>query len=53
MSDRHKTAEGQYEDCDTCGERYWGDTRRRYLSITLTDDGLDLQAVCCEPKKGK
>lgn len=53
MSQKYKTEEDQYADCDVCGERYSGQARNRYLRITITDDGLDLQTVCCKAKESK
>jgi hypothetical protein len=51
MSDKYKTAEDQYADCDVCGERYWGEARQRWLKLHW--NGNVLQEICYTHKDGK
>ena len=47
--ERYLTTDDQYADCDVCGERFHGETRRRYL-MPLEIDGELVEACCAPPE---
>ena len=46
--ERYLTTDDHYADCDLCGERFYGEARRRYL-IPFEIDGELIEACCTPP----